>query len=117
MRRQFDAGRARVTKAARRGKAGGVAVHQLGPTYCGLYDEMVKKTFQAFVSRCRIDRGRLLSAPAMSYPVAIPANLIDLLDKIGVQFFVRFQHFGETALLDAFFHLDEGMLDSHMTQR
>ncbi len=48
--------------------------------FCALRAEMVKKAFEAVVSGSRVDSGRLISAPAVRYPIAIPANLIDLLD-------------------------------------
>src|SRR5262249_42188193 len=88
----------------------------VGGAFWYLSAEMVKKAVEAVVSRGRVDRGRLLRAPAVRYPVAIPANLIDLLDEIGVDVLVRFQHFEETAVLDAFFHLVQGAFDGHVAQ-
>ena len=50
----------------------------------------------------------------MRHAVAVAANLIDFLDEIGVEVLVRFQHFEETAMLDAFFHLFKSTPDRHM---
>src|SRR5262245_58160682 len=87
----------------------------LGLASCGLCAEMVKKALKAVVSCRRINGGRLLSAPTVCDPIAIPANLIDFLDEIGIEVLVRFQHFEETAVLDALSHLVEGTLDGHLT--
>lgn len=78
---------------------------------------MLKKSLETIVSSRRIDNGRLLGAATVCYPIAIPANLIDLLDQISVEVLVRFQHFEETAVLDAFFHVVEGALDGQVSQR
>jgi hypothetical protein len=52
---------------------------------------------------------------AARHPIAIPANLIYFLDRIGVEILVGFQHLEEAALLDAFFQLIKGPFDGHMT--
>jgi hypothetical protein len=66
------------------------------------------------IRRGRVHHGRLTCAPAVCHPVAIPANLVDLLDQIGIDILVRFQHFEETTVLDAFFHLVEGTFDRYV---
>jgi hypothetical protein len=72
---------------------------------------MVNEASEAIICRSRVDSFRLIRAPAVRYPVAIPANLIDLLDEIGVHGLVRLQYLEETAVLDAVSHLVEGTFD------
>ena len=78
---------------------------------------MVKKAFEAVVSRGRIDSGRLLRAPAVRYPIPIPADLIDFFDEVGVEDLVRLQHPEETSLFDAFFQVSHGPFDGNVVQR